>query len=103
MKCFASRLFPLLLVGQCFDAIAQLFFYSMPPQLAANWFGASEVSTATSIGVLGNQVGIALGLVLPPLTVSSNATATIADQLRATHIVGAVITSAVVLTTALCW
>lgn len=41
----------------------------LPARIAAVWFGADEVSTATSIGVLGNQLGCAIGFLLPPIIV----------------------------------
>lgn len=43
-------------LGQCLSAFSQALFLGIPPQLAAVWFGPHEVSTACSIGVLGNQV-----------------------------------------------
>jgi hypothetical protein len=54
--------------------------------------------------VLGNQVGSALGLVLPTLTVPANATDTqaMADQLLYTNIGGAVATSVALLMTIVC-
>ena len=58
LKCFAvspSR-FPLLMVAQTLCGTAQVFIVSLPPRLAAVWFGPNEVSTATAIGVFGNQV-----------------------------------------------
>jgi FLVCR family feline leukemia virus subgroup C receptor-related protein len=59
--------FWLTMIGQTVVASSQLFILNIPPRLAAVWFGAKEVSSATSFGVFGNQVGIALGFVLPPL------------------------------------
>ena len=55
------------LLGQGIVASSQLFILNIPPRLAAVWFGSKEVSSATSFGVFGNQVGIALGFLLPPL------------------------------------
>jgi len=52
-------------------SIANVFILGMPSKLAA-WFGENEVSTACAIGVFGNQIGIALGFVVPPLIVSGN-------------------------------
>ena len=46
------------------------FILEMPPKIAAVWFPATEVSTATSVGVFGNQVGIALGFLIPPLIIT---------------------------------
>lgn len=55
------------MTGQAIVAASQLFILNIPPRLAAVWFGSNEVSSATSFGVFGNQVGIALGFLLPPL------------------------------------
>ncbi|VDP87109.1 unnamed protein product [Echinostoma caproni] len=52
----ARSAFPLLMFGQTLDAIAQVFILGVPPQLASTWFGDQEISTATSIGVLANQM-----------------------------------------------
>lgn len=43
-------------IGQTVVAVAQTFILSLPARLAAVWFGQNEVSSACSIGVLGNQV-----------------------------------------------
>ena len=42
--------------GQTIVAMSQIFILGIPPLLAAVWFGPDQVSTATSIGVFGNQV-----------------------------------------------
>jgi MFS transporter, FLVCR family, feline leukemia virus subgroup C receptor-related protein len=69
LKCAALSpdRFAVLMTGQTVCAIAQLFVLNMPPRLAAVWFGPDELSTATSLGVFGNQVGCAIGFLLPPL------------------------------------
>nr|CUU98075.1 feline leukemia virus subgroup C [Hymenolepis microstoma] len=36
--------FPVLMLGQCICALAQVFTLGMPAQLAATWFGESEVA-----------------------------------------------------------
>lgn len=58
LKCaaVAPDRFPLLMVAQTICAIAQIFILGIPARLAAVWFGPNEVSTATAIGVFGNQV-----------------------------------------------
>lgn len=58
VKCFAVRpnLFWLLFFAQTICAVAQVFILGIPTRLAAVWFGIDEVSTATAIGVFGNQV-----------------------------------------------
>ncbi len=58
IKCAAlhENRFPVLMTGQTICAIAQIFILGIPARLAAVWFGPNEVSTATAIGVFGNQV-----------------------------------------------
>lgn len=43
-------------LGQAIVALSQVFVLSVPARLAAVWFGPSQVSSACSIGVFGNQV-----------------------------------------------
>ncbi|XP_064627340.1 heme transporter FLVCR2-like isoform X2 [Lineus longissimus] len=68
LKCAAVSpdRFGVLLFAQTICAIAQIFILGIPARLAAVWFGPNEVSTATAIGVFGNQVGVALGFLIPP-------------------------------------
>ena len=61
--------FWLTMTGQSIVAASQLFILHIPSRLAAVWFGSHEVSRATSVGVFGNQVGIALGFLLPPFII----------------------------------
>uniref|UniRef100_T1IXB3 Major facilitator superfamily (MFS) profile domain-containing protein n=1 Tax=Strigamia maritima TaxID=126957 RepID=T1IXB3_STRMM len=73
IKCgsVAPDRFIVTMVGQTIVAASQVFVLSIPPRLAAVWFGPKEVSTACAIGVLGNQVslsvelGIALSFLVP--------------------------------------
>lgn len=46
--------------GQFICAVASVFILGIPSKLASLWFGDREVSTACSIGVLGNQVCLSL-------------------------------------------
>ncbi|XP_028677275.1 feline leukemia virus subgroup C receptor-related protein 2-like isoform X1 [Erpetoichthys calabaricus] len=62
-------LFPVTFCGQFVCATAQVFILGMPSRIASVWFGAHEVSTACSIGVFGNQLGVALGFLIPPVLV----------------------------------
>ena len=55
--------------AQALCAIAQPSIMGVPPRLAAIWFPADEVSTATAIGVFGNQLGVAIGFIIPPFIV----------------------------------
>lgn len=59
-----------MMIGQTVVALSQLYIISIPPLLAAVWFPDHQVSTATGIGVFGNQLGIALGFIVPPMVVS---------------------------------
>ncbi|XP_066589928.1 heme transporter FLVCR2-like [Prorops nasuta] len=56
-------------VGHTIVALSQVFILSIPARLAAVWFGPDEVSSACSIGVFGNQLGIAIGFLIPPMLV----------------------------------
>ena len=71
IKCFSSdpSLSWLAFLGQTLSAMAMPFLLEVPPRLAAIWFPSTEVSTATAIGVFGNQLGVAIGFVIPPLLV----------------------------------
>lgn len=42
------------------------FLLEVPARIASVWFPPNQVSTATSLGVFGNQLGVAVGFVLPP-------------------------------------
>ncbi|CAK9822508.1 Uncharacterized MFS-type transporter C09D4.1 [Anthophora retusa] len=60
------------LVGQTVVAVSQTFVLSVPARLAAVWFGPDQVSSACSIGVFGNQLGIAIGFLFPPMLVQNS-------------------------------
>ncbi|KAK5623546.1 Feline leukemia virus subgroup C receptor- protein 2 [Crenichthys baileyi] len=62
-------LFPVTFLGQFCSSLAQVFILGMPSKIASVWFGSEEVSTACSIGVFGNQLGCAIGFLLPPILV----------------------------------
>ncbi|XP_068194122.1 heme transporter FLVCR2 isoform X3 [Antennarius striatus] len=67
--CASPHLFWVAVVGQTVSAFAQVCIIGVPSRLASVWFGPDEVSTACSIGVFGNQLGIALGFLIPPVLV----------------------------------
>lgn len=71
IKCFAVKpeLFIIAMIGQTFCAIAQAFTLSVPARLSALWFGPSQIALATSMGVFGNQLGAAIGFLVPPMIV----------------------------------
>ncbi|KAJ8667149.1 hypothetical protein QAD02_008811 [Eretmocerus hayati] len=58
--------------GHSIVAVSQTFILSVPARLAAVWFGPDQVSSACSIGVFGNQLGIAIGFLFPPMLVPSS-------------------------------
>jgi len=63
IKVFSTspNLFWLTFIGQTVVAVSQIFILGIPPLLAAVWFGPNQVSTATAIGVFGNQVSLLIG------------------------------------------
>ncbi|XP_036941896.1 feline leukemia virus subgroup C receptor-related protein 2 isoform X1 [Acanthopagrus latus] len=63
------NMFPVTFFGQFVCSVATVFVLGIPSYLASVWFGEKEVSTACSIGVLGNQLGIAIGFLVPPILV----------------------------------
>lgn len=44
----------------------------LPGRLAAQWFPSTELSTATSLGIFGNQLGVSLGFLLGPIIVKNH-------------------------------
>lgn len=75
IKCFSCQpdRFALLMTGQIIVACSQLFVLSVPPRLASVWFPDHQVALANACGVFGNQLGIALGFVVPQLVLGSSA------------------------------
>ncbi|NWW33226.1 FLVC2 protein, partial [Panurus biarmicus] len=63
------HLFPVTVLGQVICGLAQVFILGMPSRIASVWFGSHEVSTACSIAVFGNQLGIAAGFLVPPVLI----------------------------------
>ncbi|XP_055603517.1 feline leukemia virus subgroup C receptor-related protein 2 [Uranotaenia lowii] len=74
IKCFSVQpdLFWVGFMGQSVVAASQVFILSLPAKVAAVWFGPDQVSSACSIGVFGNQLGIAVGFLAPPLLVQNH-------------------------------
>lgn len=59
-------------IGQTVAALAQIFVLGIPAKLAAVWFGQRQVSSACAIGVFGNQIGNAIGFLIPPAIVEDS-------------------------------
>jgi len=57
----------LVIIGQILATMGNVCLLGLPPSVAAAWFGPDQVSSACAIGVFGNQFGIALGFLLPPI------------------------------------
>ncbi|KAJ8921576.1 hypothetical protein NQ315_010481 [Exocentrus adspersus] len=74
IKIFSVRndLFYVVLIGQTIVSMSQLTIICLPPKIAAVWFKSSEVSSACSLGVLGTQLGCAIGYILPPTIVKDS-------------------------------
>ncbi|XP_004578710.2 heme transporter FLVCR1 isoform X1 [Ochotona princeps] len=71
VKCgsLQRHLFWVTMLGQCLCSVAQVFILGLPSRIASVWFGPKEVSTACATAVLGNQLGTAVGFLLPPVLV----------------------------------
>ncbi|XP_029791150.1 feline leukemia virus subgroup C receptor-related protein 1 isoform X1 [Suricata suricatta] len=71
IKCASvePHLFWVTMLGQCLCSVAQVFILGLPSRIASVWFGPKEVSTACATAVLGNQLGTAVGFLLPPVLV----------------------------------
>ncbi|KAM4013860.1 LOW QUALITY PROTEIN: choline/ethanolamine transporter FLVCR2 [Anomaloglossus baeobatrachus] len=76
-------LYGVTLFGQLICAAAQVFILGMPAHIASVWFSSTEVSTACSVGVFGNQLGVAVGFLLPPVLVPN-----IEDKEKLSHHIG---------------
>ncbi|XP_018571730.1 uncharacterized MFS-type transporter C09D4.1-like [Anoplophora glabripennis] len=74
IKVFSVRsdLFLVVLVGQAIVSMSQVTIICLPPKIAAIWFKPNEVSTACSLGVIGTQLGCAIGYILPPSIVKDS-------------------------------
>ncbi|KTG44286.1 hypothetical protein cypCar_00004657 [Cyprinus carpio] len=66
-------LFWVTMTAQVICSVAQVFILGLPSRIASVWFGPREVSTACATAVLGNQLGVAIGFLLPPVLVPNTA------------------------------
>lgn len=81
-------------LGQSVVALSQVFILSVPARLAAVWFGPGQVSSACSIGVFGNQLGVAIGFLMPPMLVNVKGNLdAIGNELFTMFLIVAIITS----------
>ncbi|CAI2319246.1 unnamed protein product [Caenorhabditis sp. 36 PRJEB53466] len=89
-------------LGQTIVGASQMFTLGIPPRLAAVWFGPDEVSRACALGVFGNQLGIAVGFVLPPMIVSNGTVDHITYDLN-TLFLGSAVLNTVILALVVCF
>ncbi|XP_046430582.1 uncharacterized MFS-type transporter C09D4.1 isoform X1 [Neodiprion virginianus] len=83
-------------LGHSVVALSQVFVLSVPSRLAAVWFDPDQVSSACSIGVFGNQLGVAVGFLFPPMLVKNSEDVTvIGDGLQTMFYIVAAITSVI--------
>lgn len=59
-------------LGNASAAFAQCFILFVPPTLAATWFGETERSTASAVGILMNMLGVAIGFLMGGTMVPSS-------------------------------
>ncbi|XP_001604452.1 feline leukemia virus subgroup C receptor-related protein 2-like [Nasonia vitripennis] len=64
--------FYVVLIGQSIVAITQVLMLPIPGRIAAKWFGSAELSTATSVGVFGTQLGVSVSFLFPPMLVKNH-------------------------------
>ncbi|KAF5293180.1 hypothetical protein FQR65_LT11025 [Abscondita terminalis] len=69
-----SNKFLMVIVGQSFVAVSQVFFLSTSAEVAAEWFGCNEVSFACSIAMLLIRLELPSVFVLFPILVKSKET-----------------------------
>lgn len=55
-------------------AIAQPFILNAPGLVAGKWFPENERATANGVGLLANYLGIAMGLLIPPMLLKNGMT-----------------------------
>ncbi|XP_012535603.1 uncharacterized MFS-type transporter C09D4.1 isoform X2 [Monomorium pharaonis] len=84
-------------IGQTVVAISQTCILSVPARLAAVWFGDNEVSRACGIGVFGNQLGIAIGFLFPPMLVPNTGLYDIEKGFQRMFYIVAAFTSAILI------
>ncbi|CAG9534238.1 unnamed protein product [Cercopithifilaria johnstoni] len=92
IKMFSARpdAFWITFLGQTIVGFSQMFILGIPPRLAAVWFGPEEVSTACASGVFGNQLGIAIGFLLPPVLVHRGEAEFVASDLSRLFLISVV-------------
>lgn len=74
--------FYLVVIGQVFAAVAYSTILQMPGKLSSLWFPEHERATATSIGVVMNLFGVAIGFMQPSMMVKPRASGAIESEIK---------------------
>lgn len=71
IKCFSCHRdgFALSMWGHLIVGLCEPFFFSSCSQLASVWFPDDQVALATAVSLIGEQAGLALGFIVPPLLI----------------------------------
>lgn len=93
----------LTLIGQSLVGAWQILILSMPPSLAALWFGHDQINTATALGYAGMVAGVSVSSVITPIVVKDNEDRqVISENLRQLNLTLAIYCSLVVILVVLC-
>lgn len=68
---FFGNSYTMVLIATFGFAIAQPFILNAPGLVAGKWFPENERATANGVGLLANYLGIAIGLLVPPMLLES--------------------------------
>jgi FLVCR family feline leukemia virus subgroup C receptor-related protein len=77
---FTAPTFWMLMLAQTVNAGVQISLSSVPPLLAAHWFSDQERTLATAIGATTANVGMAFGMLIPPMIVSGGNTTALSQS-----------------------
>lgn len=90
--------FSYVMLGQSVEAVFQVLAFGFAAKIAALWFGGNEVSFACALAVFGDQLGSALGFLLPGVMVKNTVnTADIGTNLTKLNFIIAVTTTIIFL------
>lgn len=78
--------FHFVLYGQAFTAVAYSAILQMPAKISSLWFPEYERATATSIGVVMNLFGIAIGFLQPSMMVKDPTRSVMKGELRTLYV-----------------
>lgn len=73
--------FYLLMIGQIFESVFQVFTFGLAIRITGVWFGAHEISLAGALSLFGDQLGTALAFIVPTLMVKDTSLTEIGNGL----------------------